>query len=53
VEYQDMPVVRAIVRQAAADNYRFSAILDGIVNSDLFQMNRKRDANTLTAARTQ
>jgi hypothetical protein len=42
VEYGDMPTVRAIVRQAAADDYRFSSILMGIVNSDPFQMNRKQ-----------
>ncbi len=49
VEYQDMPVVRAIVRQAAANNYRFSTLIQGIVNSEPFQMNRKREG-TLTAA---
>jgi len=48
VEYQDMPVVRAIVRDAARNDYRFSSLIEGIVNSEPFQMNRKRDA-TLTA----
>jgi hypothetical protein len=38
VEYHDMPTVRAIVRNAAQDNYRFEAIVLGIVNSDAFQM---------------
>jgi hypothetical protein len=38
VRYQDMPTVRAIVRDAAADNYRFEAILRGIVSSQAFQM---------------
>ncbi len=28
VRYQDMPTVRAIVRDAAADNYRFETILE-------------------------
>ena len=50
VVYQDMPVVRAIVREAARNNYRFSALVEGIVKSEPFQMNRKREA-TLTAAR--
>jgi hypothetical protein len=50
VEYQDMPVVRAIVRDAARKDYRFSALIEGIVNSEPFQMNRKREA-TLSAAR--
>ena len=31
VEYYDMPAVRAIVRDAARDNYRFSSIVMGIV----------------------
>jgi len=44
VEYQDMPVVRAIVRDAARNNYRFSALVEGIVNSEPFQMNRKPEA---------
>ncbi len=49
VEYQDMPVVRAIVRDAARNNYRFSTLIEGIVNSEPFQMNRKPET-TLTAA---
>jgi hypothetical protein len=51
VEYQDMPVVRSIVREAAADHYRFSTIVLGIVNSDLFQMNRKPEALVPVAAK--
>ena len=42
VEYQDMPTVRAIVRDSAASQYRFSSIVLGIVKSDVFQMNMKR-----------
>jgi hypothetical protein len=41
VEYQDMPVVRSIVRDAEHNDYRFSSLLMGIVKSDPFQMNRK------------
>lgn len=41
VEYQDMPVVRAIVRDAERNNYRFSSLVEGIVKSEPFQMNRK------------
>jgi hypothetical protein len=37
----DMPAVRAIMRRAAADDYRFSAILDGIVTSMPFRMRLK------------
>jgi hypothetical protein len=35
--HEDMPAVRGIVRQAAQGNYRFSALLDGIVNSAPFR----------------
>src|SRR5262249_61419310 len=41
VEYQDMPMVRSIVRNSAASNYRFSSLVTGIVKSDMFQMNQK------------
>jgi hypothetical protein len=50
VEYQDMPVVRAIVREAAQKDYRFSALIDGIVKSEPFQMNRKPEAPLRAAA---
>jgi hypothetical protein len=40
VEYYDMPAVRAIVRNAAKDNYRFSSIVMGIVKSAPFQMGK-------------
>jgi hypothetical protein len=38
LEYQDMPAVRAIVRSAARDNYRFSSLVRGIVSSVPFRM---------------
>ena len=38
VEYHDMPTIRAIVHHAAADDYRFSSLVLGIVKSDPFQM---------------
>ncbi len=37
LKYYDMPRVRSIVRESAAQNYRFSSIVLGIVNSDAFQ----------------
>jgi mono/diheme cytochrome c family protein len=40
LEYYDMPIVRAIAREAAANNYRFSALVMGIVKSTPFQMKR-------------
>ena len=42
VEPYDHPAVRKIVRQAAADDYRWSALITGIVNSMPFQMRRAR-----------
>ena len=41
VEYFDMPAVRGVVRGAARDEYRFSALVVGIVKSVPFQMKRK------------
>ncbi len=43
VQYYDMPTVRAIDREAAHHDYRFSSIVMGIVNSAPFQM-QTRDA---------
>jgi mono/diheme cytochrome c family protein len=37
LECYDMPQIRAIVRGAAKDNYKLSAIVQGIVNSDAFR----------------
>jgi uncharacterized protein DUF1592/uncharacterized protein DUF1588/uncharacterized protein DUF1585/uncharacterized protein DUF1595 len=44
VEYDDMPVVRSIVRNAAKNDYRFSSVVLEIVRSMPFQMNRKPGA---------
>ena len=41
VEDPDMPALRSIVRDAARDNNRFSAIVMGIVKSPQFQMRMK------------
>ena len=45
VEEYDRPVLRQITREAASDNYRWSSIILGIVNSTPFQMRRSNDAN--------
>jgi hypothetical protein len=37
VEYSDMPRIRAIVKQAAKQDFRFSALIAGIVASEQFQ----------------
>jgi uncharacterized protein DUF1588/uncharacterized protein DUF1592/uncharacterized protein DUF1585 len=43
LEYYDAPAVRGIVQGAAADNYRWSSVVLGIVKSAPFQM-RAQDA---------
>ena len=45
--YADMPAVRAIVRDAAAREYRMSAFILGIVKSAAFRM---KSAEALTTA---
>jgi hypothetical protein len=39
----DMPQVRAIVRAAAKNDYRFSSLVTGIVSSDAFRMQARED----------
>jgi len=46
VEYFDMPAIRTIIRDAARDNYRFSAFVLGVANSGAFQMSRADDVTT-------
>jgi hypothetical protein len=40
LDYYDMPAIRAIVRDAGRDNYRFSSLVTAIVKSTPFQMRR-------------
>jgi len=42
VEYYDMPVIRSIVKSAESENYRFSALVLGIVKSPAFQRRVKQ-----------
>jgi hypothetical protein len=37
MDYRDMPTVRAIVRRAKADDYRFESLVLGVVSSAAFQ----------------
>jgi hypothetical protein len=37
IDYRDMPAVRAIVRDAKANNASFESIVLGVVNSDAFR----------------
>jgi hypothetical protein len=47
----DMPQVRAVVRKAAAQDYRLSALVSGIVSSDAFRMQAVPNSKVLLAAR--
>ena len=52
VEYYDMPAVRRIVRDAKREDYRFSAILAGIAQSEPFRFSTTpvADENETVAA---
>ena len=50
LEYYDMPAVRKIVRDAAQEDYRFSAILTGIATSPPFLLGRKPGAEVAVEA---
>ncbi len=43
LDYRDMPTVRAIVRDAAKDDYRFESLVLGIVSSDAVPQARTRE----------
>jgi hypothetical protein len=53
VEYYDMPTVRAIVRDAAADDYRFSDLILGVVASPAFRIRGSEGAIVAEATRAQ
>jgi hypothetical protein len=40
IDYNDYPAVRRITRKAAEADYRWSAVILGVVNSTPFQMRR-------------
>jgi Protein of unknown function (DUF1592)/Protein of unknown function (DUF1588)/Protein of unknown function (DUF1585)/Protein of unknown function (DUF1595) len=43
IEPRDMPQVRAIAREAAKNDYRFSSLVTGIVSSDAFRMQAREE----------
>ena len=43
MEYTDMPTIRAVAREADRDDYRFSALVLGVVRSAQFQMRVKAE----------
>jgi mono/diheme cytochrome c family protein len=51
LQYSDMPVVRAIVRDAGRHDYRISSLVMGIVTSTPFQMRMKADSGRRVADR--
>jgi mono/diheme cytochrome c family protein len=48
IDHADMPTVRRIARESAADNYKFESIVLGVVNSDAFR--RRESAVPLPAS---
>ena len=51
VDYQDMPLVRALARDAAKSDYRFSALVMGVIKSAPFQNNVKGAETAETSQR--
>ena len=51
IEYYDAPAIRGIVRSAAADNYRWSSVILGIVKSAPFQMRKTTEEVEKVSAR--
>jgi hypothetical protein len=45
LEYEDMPLLRLLTRNAAEDDYRFSSLLMGVIQSPVFTMNVKTAAS--------
>ena len=52
MEYDDMPLVRSVVRDAEADDYRFHSLISAVVASDAFQMNTAPDAEQTASVET-
>jgi cytochrome c551/c552 len=50
VRYSDMPAVRAITREAAMHDYRFSSLISGIVRSTPFLMRAKKGTDAISEA---
>ncbi len=44
LDYNDMPLVRSLAHNAAKDDYRFSSLIMGVVQSPAFTMNMKSAA---------
>jgi hypothetical protein len=49
-EYYDMPTVRRVVRETAAKDYKFSAIVQAVVNTEQFKMRRAPQPGAVQSA---
>jgi hypothetical protein len=49
IEYDDMPMVRSVLRTASHDDYRFKSLIEAIVMSDLFRMNEAQGGGPATS----
>jgi len=47
LEHYDAPILRAIVREARGNDYRFSSLVNGIVTSLPFQMRRAAEQSAV------
>lgn len=52
IEYQDMPTIRRIVREASHDQYKFSSLVLGIINSEQFRMKHEAATDILAEQAT-
>jgi hypothetical protein len=50
LDHNDMPLVRSLRDDAAKDDYRFSSLIMGVVQSPAFTMNMKSAAEMKSAA---
>jgi hypothetical protein len=50
-DFYDAPAIRKILRDSAAGNYRWSALISGIVKSTPFQMRKTPEATTTAGLR--
>jgi hypothetical protein len=50
LDYNDMPLVRSLAHDAARQDYKFSSLLMGVIQSPAFTMNMKSNPDMKTAA---
>ena len=50
LQYYDEPAIRKITRDAASNNYTFSSLIIGVVNSVPFQMRKPGPIGTVNTA---